>query len=53
MPPPDTPRDLIRKGGLALILGGLLNILREIPIAMSEGVTPDNFSPHTLANIMR
>ena len=44
--------DLARKGGIALILGGLLNILRAIPIALSDGVTANNFPPHTVADIM-
>jgi hypothetical protein len=52
MPPTETSHDLAKKGGIALILGGLLNILRAIPIAMSDGVTADNFPPHTVADIM-
>jgi hypothetical protein len=52
MTPSEASQDLTRKGGIALILGGLLNILRAIPIAMSDGVTADNFPPHTVADIM-
>lgn len=52
MTPSETSHDLARKGGVALILGGLLNILRAIPIALSEGVTVDNFPPHTVEDIM-
>lgn len=52
MTPSETSHDLARKGGIALILGGLLNILRAIPIALSDDVTADNFPPHTVADIM-
>lgn len=48
----ETPHDLARTGGIALILGGLLNILRAIPIAVSDGVTANNFPPHTVEDIM-
>ncbi|WP_416370289.1 hypothetical protein [Tritonibacter mobilis] len=39
-------------GGIALVLGGLLNILRMAPIYLSEGVTIWNFPPHDLAGTL-
>ena len=48
----ETTNDLFRKGGIALILGGLINIVRAIPIALSDGVTADNFPPATVADII-
>ena len=48
----ETDRDTLRKAGIALLLGGAINILRAIPIAMSEGVTADNFPPKTAMDIV-
>ena len=48
----ETPESLVKKGGLALLIGGLLNILRVVPIALSDGVTSENFPPQTVSDII-
>lgn len=38
------------KGGIALIIGALLNITRMIPVFADENVTRETFPPHTIAD---
>lgn len=45
-------RDLLIKGGTALIAGSLINILRVVPVFLSEGVSPDTFPPHDVDQII-
>ncbi len=44
-------RELTRKGGIAMILGSLINLLRVVPIFLSDGVTSENFPPQSAADI--
>lgn len=44
--------ELKRIGGAALFLGAVLNITRVIPIFANAGVSPDNFPPHSVAEIV-
>lgn len=48
----ETVSSLTKKAGVALIFGSLINILRVVPIFLSEGVTSDNFPPHTAEDIV-
>lgn len=43
--------ELTRKGGIALILGSLINLLRVVPIFLSDGVSSENFPPQTAEDI--
>lgn len=40
--------ELNKMGGVALILGALLNITRIIPIIATQGVSSENFPPHSV-----
>lgn len=39
-----------RIGNIGFIIGGILNVLRIFPILLTEGVTPEQIPPHTLAD---
>lgn len=47
-----TSDDLTRKAGFALILGSLINILRVIPVFLSDGVSAESFPPHSVEDII-